>query len=344
MANAWKIARRSNVQLPLILVIALAVVLVLLGKAQGALFDRARAHITDAMAPVLEKARGPVAGFDRWVGSITEIFTVYQENLRLKEENARLRQWRNLAIVLQGRVGRYQALLHAVPDPKMNRVLARVIGRANRPFLQTMVLDAGRSAHVLPGQAVVDARGMIGRVYLAGSRTSWVILLSDLNSRIPVTITSSEGKIGNVQAMMSGDNSAMPTLDLMSHTVVLHPGDQVTSSGDGGLLPAGLPVGTVMSDGAGGWRVALLADPGASQDVEILDFFKPPEALPATAQLPAEAAGLKPEPPQPKVPPQPVAAAPVAATPAPTTPIPAPPKPAATQAETPPAADEDVDR
>ena len=99
------------------------------------------------MAPLLEKARAPVAGFDRWIGSIGEIFSVYQENLRLKDENARLRQWRNVAIVLQGRVGRYQALLHAVPDPQMNRVLARVIGRANRPFLQTMILDAGRDHH-----------------------------------------------------------------------------------------------------------------------------------------------------------------------------------------------------
>ncbi|HYS45683.1 MAG TPA: rod shape-determining protein MreC, partial [Rhizomicrobium sp.] len=238
-------------------------------------------------------------------------------NLKLKEENARLRQWRNVAIVLQGRVGRYQTLLHAVPDPQMNRVLARVIGRASRPFLQTMILDAGRDNHALPGQAVMDARGMIGRVYLTGRRTSWVILLTDLNSRIPVMVAPSSGNTGNIQAIMTGDNSALPSLDLVSRTVTLHPGDQVTSSGDGGLLPAGLPVGTVMSNGAGGWRVALLADAAASQDVEILNFSKPPEAPPATAQLPAEAAGLKPQaPPPPQPAPATVPVAPVATPPA----------------------------
>jgi rod shape-determining protein MreC len=252
------------------------------------------------------------------MGSVTEIFSVYQQNLKLKEENARLRQWRNVAIVLQGRVGRYQTLLHAVPDPQMNAVLARVIGRANRPFLQTMILDAGREHHALPGQAVVDARGMIGRIYLTGSRTSWVILLTDLNSRIPVTISASAGNSGNIQAMMTGDNSAYPTLDMVSHTVTLHDGDQVTSSGDGGLLPSGLPIGTVVSDGSGGWHVALLADPGASQDVEILNFSKPPEIPPATAQLPVEAAGLKPQVLQPPPAPAPIAAPPkpVVATPA----------------------------
>jgi rod shape-determining protein MreC len=338
MANAWKIARRSNVQLPLILVVALAVVLVLLGKAQGTLFDKMRAHATDTMAPVLEKVRVPVAGFGRWMGSITEIFSVYQENLRLKDENARLRQWRNVAIVLQGRVGRYQALLHAVPDPQMNRVLARVIGRANRPFLQTMILDAGRGNHVLPGQAVMDARGMIGRIYLTGNRTSWVILLTDLNSRIPVTVASSSGKVGNIQAMMTGDNRAQPSLELVSRTVTLHAGDQVTSSGDGGLLPAGLPIGTVVADGADGWRVALLADAGSSQDVEVLNFSKPPEAPPASAQLPAEAAGLKPQ-----APPAPVTAPAQAAAPAPKPPVAAAPKPQSTQAP-PPAEAEAVDR
>jgi rod shape-determining protein MreC len=328
MANAWKIARKSNAQLPLVIVIALAVVLVLLGKAQSGLFDQARMRVTDWMAPVLMKVRAPVQGFDRWMGSVSEIFSVYEQNLKLKEENARLRQWRNVAIVLQGRVGRYQMLLHAVPDPKLNAVLARVIGRASRPFLQTMVLDAGRGNQVLPGEAVVDARGMIGRIYLAGNRTSWVILLTDINSRIPVTVAPSAAKDGanaqgNIQAMMTGDNTAQPALDMVSRLVTLHAGDQVVSSGDGGLLPPGLPIGTVVPDGHDGWRVALLADPASSQDVEVLNFAKPPEPLPPSAQLPAEAAGLKPMiPPPPPVaaapsaPPKPIAPKPVEAAPA----------------------------
>ena len=315
MANVWKIARRSNAQLPLVIVIALALVLVLLGKAQPNLFDHARARLTDVMAPPLEVARAPLRGFDRFMGSITDIFSVYRQNLELKEENARLRQWRNVAIVLQGRVNRYQALLHAVPDPKLNSVLARVIGRASRPFLQTMILDAGKRHKVMPGQAVMDARGMIGRIYLTGQRTSWVILLTDLNSRIPVTIASVGGS-GNVQAMMTGENTQLPILSMVSRIENLRAGDQVVSSGDGGFLPAGLPIGTVVED-RGTWRVSLLADPASSQDVEVLNFSQPPEALPPSAQLPAEAAGLKPQAPPPPpltaaAPAPPVAAKPVA--------------------------------
>ncbi len=199
--NAWKIARnRGSAQLPLVIVVALAVVLVLLGKAQTSLFDQARTNVTDWMAPALEKVRAPIADFDRWVGSLGDMLNVYRENLRLKEENARLRQWQNAAVILDDRMKRYQLLLHAVPDPKMDSVLARVIGRSSHPFLETMILDAGKTSNVKPGQAVVDARGMIGRIFLAGQRTSWVILLTDLNSRIPVSIMP-----GNVQAIMAGD-------------------------------------------------------------------------------------------------------------------------------------------
>ena len=296
MANtSWKIARRSNAQLPLVIVLALAVALVLLGKAQSTMFDRARMRITDWMAPTLVSVHAPIEAFNRFVGSINELFNVYRENLALKDENARLRQWRNVAVVMEGRVQHYQQMLHAVPDPDVNSVLARVIGRASRPFLQTMILDAGESSNVKPGEAVVDSRGMIGRIYLSGDHTSWVILLTDLNSRVPVTIASANGKPASLQAIMTGDNTGQPMLDTLSESVTLTPGDQVVSSGDGGLLPPGLPIGTVVGK-AGAYRVALLADASSSDDVEVLAFRHAAENPPAatTNQLPAVAAGLPP--------------------------------------------------
>lgn len=332
MANGtWKIARnRGGAQLPIALLAALAIALILIGKAQNSLFDRTRAAVTDWAAPALQVVRAPLVGLDRWMGSIGEIFTVYQENLRLKDENARLRQWRNAAVMLDDRVKRYQLLLHAVPDPMLSSVMARVIGRSNQPFLQTMILDAGKAQGIKPGQAVIDARGMIGRIFLTGNHTSWVILLTDLNSRIPVNIEP-----GNAQAIMAGDNTGAPTLDLLSQNVTLKPGAQVVSSGDGGLLPPGLAIGTVVADPAGGYRVVLLADSAASEDVNVVDFKLKTEQPPAASphDLPVTAAGLPPAAPPPAPVTAPVAApatmpmaagaaAPVAAHPPVTTPAP----------------------
>jgi rod shape-determining protein MreC len=276
MANGtWKIARgKGSAQLPLAIVAVLAVVLVLLGKAQSQLFDRARAEFSDWTAPALEAVRAPLDSASRWIGGIGGIFTVYEDNLRLKEENARLRQWQSAAMLLQQRLDRYRLLLNAVPDPALSSVTAHVIGRASRPFLDTMILDAGTTGGIHPGEAVVDTRGMVGRIFLSGERTSWVILLTDLNSRIPVRVIE-----GNIHAILAGDNSPAPVLETLSDPDKVHQGDQVVTSGDGGLLPPGLPVGVIVKD-AGGFRVALYADPATSQDVRIVDYQKPPEAVP----------------------------------------------------------------
>jgi rod shape-determining protein MreC len=181
-------------------------------------------------------------------------------------------------------------LLDAVPDPSLSAVTAHVIGRTNRPFLDTMVLDAGRNAGLKPGEAVVDARGLIGRVYLVGQHTAWVILLTDLSSRIPVAIEP-----GHIGAILTGDNTPTPGLELSKPGIVLRVGQQIVTSGDGGLLPAGLAVGTVFWDGSE-FRAGLLADASSADDVRILDLRVPPEQPPSPSpnDLPVSAAGLPP--------------------------------------------------
>jgi rod shape-determining protein MreC len=201
-----------------------------------------------------------------------------------------------------------------VPDPEIGSVTGHVIGRASKPFLNTMIVDAGRRQHIKPGEAVVDDRGMLGRIFVAGDHTSWVILLTDLNSRIPVSIQP-----GNVQAMLTGDNSGAPLLVVSAQGVRLKSGRQVVTSGDGALLPAGLNVGKVFWDGTD-FRAALFADAGRSDDVRVLDLRLKAETapVPRAGDLPVTAAGLPP------------------LTPAPAkTATPSPPKPAAPAATQP---------
>lgn len=292
MANGtWKIARgKGSPQLSIAIVAVLAAALVVLGRAQSSLFDRARAYFSDATSPILQSVRGPANSVGHWVSGLDEIFVVYQENQRLKVENARLHQWQNAALVLEQRLKRYQLLLNAVSDPSLSAITAHVIGRANRPFLDTMILDAGKNQGVKPGEAVIDDRGMIGRIYLVGEHTAWVILLTDLSSRIPVVIEP-----GHVQALLSGDNSSAPGLELSKQGIVLKEGQPIVTSGDGGLLPAGLAVGTVVWDGSE-FRAGLLAEASSADDVRILDLKSPPEQPPSPTpgDLPVSAAGLPP--------------------------------------------------
>src|ERR1700688_3203764 len=153
MANGTlRLARgRNGNQLSLAILAVLALTIVFLGRVQPTLFDRGRAYVSDRTAPILETLRMPVRTTVQWTGSLAQMFSVYQENQRLKEQNARLRQWQNAALVLEERLKRYQRLLHAVPDADEATVTAHVIGRGNRPFIDTMILDAGKRQGIKPG-------------------------------------------------------------------------------------------------------------------------------------------------------------------------------------------------
>ena len=263
-------AIRSSVALCGLLAVAIA----LLGKAQASIFDSARAKLSDITAPALLEVRAPLIALENWIESLGTVFSVYRENFELKRENAELRRWQDVALSLENRVRRYEQLLNAVPEAVMPSITARVIGESNRPFVKTMILNAGAEHGVRKGQAVADDRGLIGRIYLTGERTSWVILLTDLSSRVPVMIETSQRR-----AILAGDNTPAPVLDLDLAGGTATPGtatagDRVLSTGDGGLLPAGVPVGIVVEDG-NDLRVSLFAA-SAGDYVRVLEYDVPP--------------------------------------------------------------------
>lgn len=267
---SWRLTRTRSKQLTLAGCFLLSVSIAFLGKTDASLFDNFRAGLSDATGPVLSSARAPLVAVQNWAGSLAALFTVYDENLALKRENAELRKWQNAALSLENRLKRYEVLLNAVPDTNIPSVTARVVGQTSRPFVKTMILDTGASRDVKKGQAVVDERGLIGRVFVAGDHTSWVILLSDLNSRVPVVVEGSRRR-----AILAGDNTPAPRLDLDVGDNPVRVGDRVLSTGDGGVLPPDVPVGVVMDDG-GALRVALYASPDATDYVRILNYTVPP--------------------------------------------------------------------
>jgi rod shape-determining protein MreC len=290
----WRLTRgRGSKQLSLILCGMSAVVIAFLGKADSAFFDRARAALSDLSEPALSQLRKPLVAMEVWTEHIGSVFTVFQDNIQLERENAELRKWQNVALSLENKMHRYELLLNAVHDPELPSVTARVIGEATRPFIKSMILNAGSERQVKKGQAVVDERGLLGRIYVTGEKTSWVILLTDLNSRVPVVIEPFHRR-----AILTGDNTPAPQLELDVGDGPVKPGDRVVSTGDGGLLPPDLPIGTVMREG-NDLRVGLYAQPGSSDVVHIM-AYSVPEPPSAIDPVPAASASASSE--EPKVP------------------------------------------
>jgi rod shape-determining protein MreC len=146
-------------------------------------------------------------------------------------------------------------MLNFVPERGASFTAARVIGDSGGVFVRSVLINAGKADRIEKGDAVVNGEGLIGRVAEAGRRSGRVLLISDLNSRIPVVAEKSR-----IRAILAGDNSPSPKLAFLSPNARLDVGDRIVTSGHGGVFPAGLPVGRIASVADGVIRVEPFAD------------------------------------------------------------------------------------
>jgi len=229
-----------------------------------------RAEAVDVLAPVIDVLSRPAAAVGDAVTSVEGFFRVYEENAALRAENERLLHWQATARQLDAENREYRALLSTVVEPREAFVTARVIGLSSGSFVRTAIVNAGRNDGVAVGQAVVSAAGMVGRVVEVGSRSARVLLLTDLNSHIPVMTEQ-----GRAAAVVAGDNSDVLSLLFAADGAEIAVGDRLVTSGEGGMLPPGLPIGVVTGHAEGVWQVQPFVDAARVEHVRLLDYILP---------------------------------------------------------------------
>ncbi len=250
-----------------LLLVLSAFALMLLSKAETALVERISVTVVDVVAPIMDVMSRPVATINEAVESVREMIALRDENARLRRENTRLLAWQEAAHRLARQNGALQELLDFVPDPRANFIAARVIGDAGGAFVRSMLVNAGTRNGVAKGQAVVSGDGLVGRIASVGSRSARVLLITDINSRVPVVVEPSTNR-----AILAGDNSRFPHLVFLAANAAIKPGDRIVTSGHGGMFPPGLPAGKVVSVGEGGIRIRPFAHLGRLEFVRVVDY------------------------------------------------------------------------
>lgn len=228
----------AKLTLPVLVVAAFA--LLLLGKADALLAERARMALADALAPIYAVLSEPLGRARAVMSEFAELTTARSENVRLRDENERLRRWQSVALALDSENQRLRANLRWIPDPTAAFVTARVVADAGGVYARAVLLALGPNHGISKGQIALDERGLVGRVTEVGSRTARVLLLTDLNSRIPVILETSR-----TRAILVGTNGTRPRLTYWSEGVLPAEGERVVTSAEAGAFPANLPVGTV---------------------------------------------------------------------------------------------------
>ena len=245
-----------------------AVLLVLSRISHDAVVD-VRDRFVDLSAPLLEAASTPAIMSRHALARVRSYLAVVDEMDRLKAENAQLKHWEWRAKLLERNVVHLRSLLNAVDEPALNYITGSVIADARGPFLRSALINLGRNHGVRIGYAVINGDGLIGRTVDAGASVSRVLLLNDLNSRIPVLVGA-----GGVRAVASGDSGAELRLDFLPDGAMVYPGDEVYTSGSDGILPRVLRVG-VVAGSAGAYKVRPHAELSALDVVSVLYFDTP---------------------------------------------------------------------
>ena len=128
-----------------------------------------------------------------------------------------------------------------------SELLAKVIIDKKSPFLRSVIVNRGSKDNVILGMAVLDEKFLVGKVVEVNYSTSRVLLLSDLNSKIPVSIEPN-----GIQSILSGSGSSFGEIQYIKDDYILESDSQIFTSGSGGIFRSGIPIGeTIANDEIG---------------------------------------------------------------------------------------------
>lgn len=282
--GAVQLWRATTQRLSSLALAMMAIALLVAGRVDAPFVERLRARTGDVVAPLLGLAQHPISAFNEFSGELRHLQNLAGENARLRTENERLRQWQDGALKLEAENGALRALLNFRPDPSVQARTARVVGDFAGQYVRSVLVKGGSKDGIAKGQAAMSGAGLVGRVTEVGWWSSRVLLLNDLNSRIPVVIEESRDR-----AIVVGDNSDYPRLMYLPQDSRIAPGQRVVTSGHDGVFPAGLPVGVVRTVKNGEVRIAPLADFGRLELLQLIDTGASaltPETAPAAPAPP----------------------------------------------------------
>lgn len=260
-------ARQALARLTLPVLIVLSFGMMLLGKADAVLAERARIALSDGLAPIYAVLAPPLGRMRAAIAETVTLWDMREENARLRSENERLRRWQSIALALDTENQRLKASLKWIPDPDASFVTARVVADAGGVYAKAVLLSVGPNHGIRKGEIAVDERGLIGRITEVGARTARVLLITDLNSRIPVIMETSRA-----HAILVGTNGTRPRLQYWPEGIAPQEGERIVTSAEANAFPANLPIGTVHYAASGAPEVEPAAMLQKLEVVRIFDY------------------------------------------------------------------------
>ena len=259
----------------LVILFLVAFVMMLVNKTDTVLIDKTSSVATDVVSPLMDVLMLPARGIAEVYDYLKEMRLAREENQYLKNENRKLRLVSERAKALEIENKLLARLLNYSRPDEINLVTARVLSEEGDAFSHSLIAYLGDKP-ATKGQVVLTDRGVVGRLDKVGKLYAKVLLITDINSRIPVMIESTR-----VRGILAGDNTRRPKLVFTPLASEIKPGDRIVTSGVAGVFPSGLPVGVVSEVSKRDIRVRPFADLDSVEYVKIVSFAGTENVRPA---------------------------------------------------------------
>lgn len=225
----------------LAMLFVISLILMLMSKNQSLLIGYADNAATNMAAPVVSLLVWPAKIITKTYEYFDELLHIKDDNRVLRQENDDLRKLQDKYNFLEIENKLLRDLLNYVPLPELDYVSAKLVAEENGGLSHSMTIYVGDKM-VNKGDVVLSDKGVIGRIDKKLQNYAKVVLLTDINSNIPVIVEKSR-----VRGILKGDNTANPKLVFLPIDAEITVGDRIVTSGVSGVFPAGLPIGYVAS-------------------------------------------------------------------------------------------------
>ena len=222
----------------LFILIIISVTLIFLETINAKPLNKIRSFIKDIVYRTAVVANYPTKIFTGSYNLVEDHFSVYKNYNNLKKENEELKSNYSTSEFLELENSQLRKLIDEQTQSKSNLISARVMLEEQSPYLNSFVINIGANKELKNGMAALDGKNFIGRIVDVNFFSSRILLITDLNSKIPV-ITEPSGN----HAILSGHGDVKPTLEYVSDNHQIQDGDKIYTSGKEGIFTPGIPIG-----------------------------------------------------------------------------------------------------
>jgi len=248
------LAKGTKQRFSLLALVVLSIIFIFVETVETKPLNYIRSFIKDTIYRGSLVVSLPSKSFSSFTNIISEHINVYSSYRELKKENKELKNNISKSDFLELENTQLRKLIEEQMSSPSNLLSARVMLDKQSPYLNSFIINIGSNKDIKNGMAALDGKNFIGRIVDVNFFSSRVLLVSDLNSKIPV-ITEPSARHG----ILSGHGKNKPTLEYLPENHNIQPGDKVYTSGKEGIFPTGIPIGEVKIEN-GIIKVSLFSD------------------------------------------------------------------------------------